>query len=64
MATKTRHNRDWSHELATFEDTNHKTRTFTLSSPGVAQVTRCRIIRSFDTPVAIRTVGARLIFEK
>jgi len=61
---KTRRNRDWSHELATFEAANYKTRTFHLSSPGVAQVTRVRILNAFDTNVAIRTKGADLIFEK
>ena len=64
MATKTRRNRNWSHELAKFESAPNKTRTFKLSSPGVAQVTRVRLVQGFDTPIAIRTKGAALIFEK
>jgi len=64
MAKTTRRNHDWSHELATFEAAPFNTRTFKLTSPGVAQVTRVRLIQKFDTNVAIRTVGSALIFEK
>jgi len=56
--------RDWSHELALFEASKHRTRTFTLSSPNVAQVTRHRIVNGFDTPVTVTTKGAKLIFAK
>lgn len=64
MARTTRRNRNWSHELAIFEAASHRTRTFHLSTPGVAQVTRVRLVQGFDTNIAIRTVGADLIFEK
>ena len=64
MPKTTRRNRNWSHELAKFEAASFKTRTFKLTSPGVAQVTRVRLINKFETPVAFRTVGANLIFEK
>jgi len=61
---RTRRNRNWSHELALFEAAPFKTRTFKLSSPGVAQVTRVRLVQGFETDIAIRTKGAELIFEK
>ena len=64
MGKTTRRNRNWSHELATFEAASHQTRTFNLSSPGVAQVTRVRLLDRFDTDISIRTVGSRLILEK
>ena len=56
--------RNWSHEIALFEAASNKTRTFHLSSPGVAQVTRVRIVQKFDTPIHVRTQGSALIFEK
>lgn len=56
--------RNWSHEIALFEAASNKTRTFHLSSPGVAQVTRVRLVQGFETDIAIRTKGAELIFEK
>ena len=59
-----RQNRDWSHELAMFESTNRKVRSFNLTPPGVAQVTRVRLRQTFETDVSFRTVGSRLIFEK
>ncbi len=61
---KTRRNRNWSHEIATFEAAPFKTRTFNLSSPGVAQVTRVRLLAKFDTNIAIRTKKNLLILEK
>jgi len=64
MSKTTRRNHNWSHELAVFEAAANKTRTFNLTSPGVAQVTRVRLLEQFDTNVAIRTVGNRLILEK
>ncbi|MDH3350233.1 MAG: hypothetical protein OEM51_01695 [Gammaproteobacteria bacterium] len=64
MARKTRRNRNWSHELAMFEAAPHKTRTYKLTSPGVAQVTRVRLVQNYDTHVAFRTEGNALIFEK
>jgi hypothetical protein len=57
-------NHNWSHELAIFEASMNHRRTFQLTSPGVAQVTRVRILNAFDTNVALRTVGSDLIFEK
>lgn len=59
-----RRNRNWGHELAAFEASSRKTRSIKLSSPGVAQVTRVRLIQAFDTSVAFRTVGNTLILEK
>lgn len=56
--------RNWSHELATFEKSKNKTRTFVLKNPTTAQVTRCRIVQTFDTPVHVRTTGNKLIFSK
>ncbi len=65
MSTKkSRRNRNWSHELAKFEAASFRTRTFKLSSPGVAQVTRVRLLAGFSTDVAIRTEREALIFEK
>jgi hypothetical protein len=64
MPKLTRRNRNWSHELATFEASLNSKRTFQLTTPGVAQVTRVRLVQQFDTNVAIRTVGNALIFEK
>lgn len=59
-----RRNRDWSHELALFENSTRKTRTFKLSSPGVARVTRVRLIKQFDTNVSMHTTGNALVFTK
>lgn len=56
--------RNWSHELAVFEASKLNTRIFKLANPTTAQVTRCRIVQGFETPVRVRTQGANLIFEK
>jgi hypothetical protein len=64
MARKTRRNRNWSHILATFEASPKRTQTLKLSSPGVAQVTRDRLVKGYDTPVDFHTKGNKLIFEK
>lgn len=62
--SKTRRNRNWSHEIALFEAAPFKTRTYHLSSPGVAQVTRVRIVQGFETNIGVRTEKNKLIFEK
>lgn len=56
--------RNWSHELATFESSKGKTRTFEMKNATTAQVTRCRIVNAFDTTVKVRTAGNKVIFEK
>lgn len=57
--------KDWEEELARFEgDRALKRRVFRLSSPGVAQVTRCRMLNTFDTKVRMRTEKNHLIWEK
>lgn len=63
MATATKA-RDWEEALARFEEGAARRRVFALSSPGVAQVTRVRLIAAFRTRVRMRTDRNRLIWEK
>lgn len=59
-----RRERDWQSTLATFEQGKATRRVFTLSSPGVAQVTRVRLLAAYKTRVRMRTEKNRLIWEK
>lgn len=63
MTTKTRP-MDWEDTLARFEEGRAKRRVFELTSPGVAQVTRVRLLAAFRTRVRMRTDRNRLIWEK
>jgi hypothetical protein len=54
----------WEDKLARFEASTARRRVFDLSSPGVAQVTRARLLAAFRTRVRMRTEGARMVWEK
>jgi len=56
--------RNWSDELAKFERSKNRTRRFEMKNATTAQVTRCRLVQTFDTPVHIRTTGNVVVFEK
>lgn len=62
--SKAKKPQDWGDTLARFEASDEPRRVFNLSSPGVAQVTRVRLLRAYSTRVKMRTVGARLVWEK
>ncbi len=64
MPTSDKKRYNWGHELALFEASRLATRTFKLTTPNVAQVTRHRIVTGFDTPVTVRTRGASMVFSK
>ena len=55
---------DWEDALARFEAGTMRRRVFTLSSPGVAQVTRARLLSAYRTRVRMRTERNRMIWEK
>lgn len=54
----------WEEALARFEEGKTRRRVFVLSSPGVAQVTRVRLLSAFDTAVEMTTERNRLIWQK
>lgn len=55
---------DWQTTLARFEESKARRRVFNLSSPGVAQVTRVRLLDAFETDVVMKTERNRLVWEK
>lgn len=61
MTTKAR---DWEDELARFEQGPTRRRVYRLTSPGVAQVTRVRLLSAYRTSVRMRTLANQLIWEK
>jgi hypothetical protein len=65
MAKKKTTPRNWEHELTNFElQQRYRTRRYPMSSAGVAQVTRCRLIATYPTMVQIRTERHVLVFER
>lgn len=64
MSTTTRNERDWQDTLARFEEGKARRRVFDLSSPGVAQVTRVRLLAAYRTRVRMTTKRNQLIWEK
>lgn len=56
--------KDWEDTLARFEEGSARRRVFVLSSPGVAQVTRVRLLAAYRTRVQMRTDRNRLVWEK
>lgn len=59
-----RNEKDWEDTLARFEESAEQRRVFRLSSPGVAQVTRVRLLAAYRTSVKMRTEKNRLVWEK
>jgi len=55
--------RDWANIIDRFKAGKRKTKRIALSSPTVASVTRCRLIKAYGFG-GIRQDGAVLVFSK
>lgn len=63
--TKAAAARDWAEEVDRFWRSRVRTRRYALRSPGVAQVTRCRVLAQHaPRGLRVRTERNVLVFEK